>query len=416
VEKKPFMPMPSINLSGTLEAVAPSPFEDLLVCYAANAIMARGGQGEYLRQMKYALDQLPHGRVLSRHAHADRATCIDIPFQGWRASCFRAIQRVPVIRRRQDLLNLLSDVDFDSQVRAHVEGVKLFNGVMAQCSETFELLSRQRVPLVLTSLNTHIDNVAERLEDEHRRLGIHTPSFIHPGMLRRVRHEIERAGCIQAVSNLAKESFIERGVPANKVEVVLPAVDLGYFHPVAKTDSTFRVLAILTIDPRKGAYYLLQAFEKAAIPGSELVIIGATGDHWSKHMLAQFRSRLQNIRIQSADVFQAPIETTFGPASVMVHPAIEDGFALAVGQALACGRPVITTRQTGAAEVIADGKNGYVLESRDVDGLVDRLRLLARDQSLLERLSAAAPQAVAHLGYPQFAANMTRLYSRMLAN
>ena len=108
-------------------------------------------------------------------------------------------------------------------------------------------------------------------------------------------------------------------------------------------------------------------------------------------MLAQFTSRMKNIRIQSADVFREPIEATYGQASVLVHPAIEDGFALAVAQALACGRPVITTRNTGAAEVIADGVNGYVLESRDVDGLVDRLRLLARDRSLLERLSAAAP-------------------------
>lgn len=402
--------------SGAIEAPPPSRLKDVLVCYAANAVTARGGQGEYLRQMTYALDRLPHGRVLSRHAEPRRSASIDVPFEGWRAACFRAIQRLPLLRRRQDLLTLLSDVDFDSHVRDQVSGVKLFNGVMAQCSETFEFLSRQRVPLVLTALNTHIDNVADSLQEEHRRLGIRTPSFIHTAMRRRSASEIERASCIHTISNLAKESFVERGIPADKVEVVLPAVDLDYFHPVAKADQVFRVLAVLTIDPRKGAYYLLQAFQKAAIPGSELVIIGATGDHWSKQMLAQFTSRMKNIRIQSADVFREPIQSTYGQASVLVHPAVEDGFALAVAQALACGRPVITTRQTGAAEVISDGQNGYVLESRDVDGLVDRLRLLAGDPSLLERLSAAAPAAVAHLGYPQFAANMAGMYSRVLAN
>jgi glycosyltransferase involved in cell wall biosynthesis len=411
------MPTPSTHLSsGALETPLPSRLADVLVAYAANAVTRRGGQGEYLRQMTYALDQLPRGRVLSRGSRPDRAAAIDIPFEGWRGACFRGIQRIPVLRRRQDLLTLLSDVDFDSHVRAQVGGVKLFNGVMAQCSETFEFLARQRVPLVLTALNTHIDNVAALLEEEHRRLGIQTPSFIHPAMLRRVRREIERASCIHTISKLAKESFVERGVPEEKVEVVLPAVDLDYFHPVAKADSTFRVMAVLTIDPRKGAYYLLQAFEKAAIPGSELVIIGATGDPWSKRMLAQFTSRLKNIRIQSADVFRQPIESTYGQASVLVHPAVEDGFALAVAQGLACGRPVITTRHTGAAEVIADGQHGYVLEPRDVDGLVDRLRLLARDESLLQRMSAAAPQAVAHLGYPQFASNMAAMYSRVLGN
>ena len=406
----------SSSAAGALEAPPRALLEHTRVCYASNAIAARGGQGEYLRQVMFALDCLPQARVLSRGARAGRAACIDVPFQGWRASCFNTLRRVPVLRRRQDLLTLLSDVDFDSQVRAHMAGVKLFNGVMGQCSETFEFLSRQRVPLVLTALNTHLDNVAQVLNEEHRRWGIRTPSFIHPAMQRRVRHEIGRASCIHAVSNLVKESFLERGVPAEKIEVVLPAVDLDTFHPIAKPDGAFRVLAVLTIDPRKGAYYLLQAFEKAAIPGSELVIIGATGDPWSKNMLAQFSSRLPNLRIQYADVFEAPLEATYGQASVLVHPAIEDGFALAVSQALACGRPVITTRQTGAAQLISDGQNGYVVEARDVDGLVDRLRLLARDSSLLDRMSHAAPATVAHLGYPQFADNMARLYSRVLAN
>ncbi len=416
------MPKSSSPVQPAAEAAARNPLaprnplDDALVCYAANAVAARGGQGEFLRQMMYALDRLPHGRIISRNARPARAASVEVPFEGWRGSCFRSIRRVPVLRRRQDLLTLLSDVDFDSHVRDHVGGVKLFNGVMGQCQETFEFLSRQQVPLVLTSLNTHIDNVAEILAEEHRRLGIRTPSFIHPAMRRRVRREIERASCIHAISHLTRQSFVERGIPPEKIEVVLPALDLDYFRPVAKQDDTFRVLAVLSIDARKGAYYLLQAFEKAAIPGSELVIIGATGDPWSKQMVARFASRIQNFRIQSADVFREPLEATYGQASVLVHPAIEDGFALAVSQAMACGRPVITTRQTGASELISPGQNGYVLEARDVDGLVDHLRLLARDASLLARLSAAAPAAVANLGYPQFAENMARLYSRVLAN
>jgi glycosyltransferase involved in cell wall biosynthesis len=389
---------------------------DALICYGANAAAGRGGQGEFLRQMVYALDQLPQGRVLSRSAKAGRAECADIQFQGWRALGFRAIAGLPVVRRRSDLLTLLSDVDFDSQLSGHLDGVALFDGVMGQCCLTFERLGRKNIPLVLTTLNTHIDNVAELLAGEHQRLGIHSAGFIHPRMRDRVRREIERATRIRAISELAKQSFVERGVPADKIGVVLPAVDLDHFRPVAKQDDVFRVLAVLTIDPRKGAYYLLQAFEKAAIPNSELVIIGATGDRWSRRMLEQFASRLSNIRIQAADVLKDPIEATYGQASVFVHPAIEDGFALAVGQSLACGIPVITTPQTGASQLIKDGQNGYVLPCRDVDGLVDHLKQLAANQSLLARLSAAAPASVAHLGYPQFAQNVARFYCQALSN
>jgi glycosyltransferase involved in cell wall biosynthesis len=401
------------NLSSEVEAARP--IDNALVCYAANAVAGQGGQGEFLRQMIYALDRMPHARVLSRGGTSGRTENIGLAFDGWRASLFRMIHRTPGLRARRDFLTLLDDSDFDSKLCSHLGDVQLFDGVMGQCADAFETLSKKRVPLILTALNTHIDSLAEVLSDEHRRMGIRTPSFVHPRMRARVRREIERATCIRAVAKVVKDSFIERGVEAQKIEVVLPAVDLDYFRPVAQVDDVFRVLAVVTIDPRKGVYYLLQAFEKAAIPNSELVIIGATGDRWSRQMLQRFMARMKNIRIQAADVLKEPIEKTYGQASVFVHPAIEDGFGLAASQALACGKPLITTRQTGAAELITDGRNGYVLEARDVDGLVDRLRLLARNKSLLDGLSAAAPEAVAHLGYPAFAQAVAQLYNGALA-
>ena len=390
--------------------------DNALVCYAGNAVLGRGGQGEFLRQMTYALDRLAQGRVLSRGAQAPKADCIDVPFEGWTGFCGRAIERTPLLRRRHDLLTLINDVDFDSRVAGHVDDVKLFDGVMAQCCHTFERLSRKRTPLILTSLNSHVDHLTDALESEHRRLQIRAGTFIHPSMVRRARREIELASCIRVVSDLSKRSFMERRVKPENIEVILPAVDLNYFRPVEKKDNSFRVLAVITIDARKGALYLLEAFEKAAIPGSELVIIGATGDPWSKQMLQRFRTRMPNLRIQSADVFREPIDATYGQASVLVHPAIEDGFGLAVAQALACGKPVITTHQTGAAQLVKDGQNGYVLPCRDVDGMVERLRLLAHNESLLGRLTAAAPSAVAHLGYSAFSENVARFYNRVLAN
>jgi len=364
--------------------------------------------------MVYALDQLPRGRVLSRRAKAVRTECVDVPFDGWRQRCYRLIQDTPVLRRRSDLLTLLQDVNFDLQLARQAQDAILFDGVMAQCCLTFRELSKKKIPLVLTALNWHIDSLGDALVEEHKRLGISAPTFIHPRMRVRMREEVERATCVRTISDASRQSFIERGVPAARVETVLPAVDLDHFRPTAQQDDVFRVLSVSTIDARKGTYYLLQAFEKAAIPNSELVIIGATGSRWASQMLRGFTSRLSNIRIQSADVIQDPVESTYGPATIFAHPAIEDGFALAVSQALACGKPVITTRQTGASQLIVDGQHGYVLECRDVDGLVDRMRLMARDRALLGRMTAAAPSAVADLGYPALATRIGNLYRRLL--
>jgi len=60
----------------------------------------------------------------------------------------------------------------------------------------------------------------------------------------------------------------------------------------------------------------------------------------------------------------------------LVHPSFEDGLGLAPLEALACGVPVIVTEDTGMKEYVADGVNGYVLPTGNVEALVDQLRAI----------------------------------------
>ncbi len=61
----------------------------------------------------------------------------------------------------------------------------------------------------------------------------------------------------------------------------------------------------------------------------------------------------------------------------MVLPSVEDGFGLVLAQAMACGCPVIGTENTGAAELVDDGCEGYIVPIRDVDVLAQRLQYMA---------------------------------------
>jgi glycosyltransferase involved in cell wall biosynthesis len=64
-------------------------------------------------------------------------------------------------------------------------------------------------------------------------------------------------------------------------------------------------------------------------------------------------------------------------------------------EALAAGRPVVTTARCGAAEQILEGETGYVLQRRDdLDGMVGRLTLLL-DPARRSRMGAAARQSAA---------------------
>jgi len=384
------------------------------VAFGANAVMGEGGQGEFLRAMIHAMENWRDATVYARAATSDVVPCVNLPFHGWRRRVFDAVLATPVLRRRVDWLTSLNDEDFDQRLVTAALPVDLFDGVMGQC-----VTATRRAPLrsarrVVTSLNTHIQHLDRVMRDESRRVGATAPVFVSPRMMGRVRDEVERADAIRVCSDHARQTFLDQGVAADRVHTIPIGIDLAHFHPVDKADDVFRVLVVSSVTPRKGVHYALEAFERAQLSNAEMVIIGGTGDAWSRRLIEDYTRRCGNVRLEHRDVSREPVDQHYGRASVLVHAAVEDGFGLVIPQALACGRPVVATRESGASEVVKDGETGFVVPARDVDVLVDRLRLLHADAALRERMGAGAPASVAHLSFAAHAEAVCRLYRRVL--
>ena len=63
-----------------------------------------------------------------------------------------------------------------------------------------------------------------------------------------------------------------------------------------------------------------------------------------------------------------------GKCSVFVYPSYyREGTPRALLEALACGRPVITTDNVGCRETVLDGQNGYKIAIKDTDALVNAM-------------------------------------------
>jgi hypothetical protein len=80
---------------------------------------------------------------------------------------------------------------------------------------------------------------------------------------------------------------------------------------------------------------------------------------------------------------------------------------------MATGLPVITTTKSGAAELVADRDAGYVVASRDVSALAERMRALA-DPEMRERMGANARNAVLHLTPDAMTLQLVLLYKELL--
>ena len=120
---------------------------------------------------------------------------------------------------------------------------------------------------------------------------------------------------------------------------------------------------------------MIDAFTKLKIKNKELNIYGVMSrfyDYLNKNNL------LDNIKIFSS-VKHTELKNIYSSSDVMVLPSLFDGWGMVVTEALACGCPVITTKNTGASDIIINGENGYVVPIMDSDAIADCLNQIYKD-------------------------------------
>lgn len=244
-------------------------------------------------------------------------------------------------------------------------------------------------------------SVAERiLLEEARREPEYAPTLqFHsfPAAYRRqLEAEINLADHIFVLSSFHKRTFLEAGVDERKLIVTPLGVDNELFHPaIRRDDGVFRVLFVGQITQRKGISYLIKGFRLAAIPHSELILIGrlqGSDQPWAE---------VSNIRRISA-VPRWELPALYRAADVFVLPSLVEGFPLTALEAMACGLPVIVSEHTFGEDVVRDGVDGYVTRIRDAEAIADRLRNLYENPNRRKLLAVAARQRAEQFSWERY--------------
>jgi glycosyltransferase involved in cell wall biosynthesis len=231
--------------------------------------------------------------------------------------------------------------------------------------------------------------------EEHRRWGVAEP-MMKPHIVVREEAIYAQSDAITVPSTVAKRSFVEMGIAAEKVHVIPYGVRLDRFTPdsVAPHSQAFEVLFAGGVSLRKGIPYLLEAFAKLRHPQKRLTVVGAVAPEM-RELLGRLPT--ENVHF-TGSLPQTELARIMARSHALVLPSVEEGLALVQGQAMACGCPVIATVATGAENLFTDGVEGFILPDRDVRGLAERMQQLADDPALQRRMSAAALLRVGTLG------------------
>ncbi len=208
-----------------------------------------------------------------------------------------------------------------------------------------------------------------------------------------------------APSRMVAEHFRRcHDVPAERISVVYNGLDAADVLPdprPARDDFRRRLglndrhVAILFAAhnyPLKGLGPLLRAFAPVARdnPWARLIVCGSRRD-------GAYRCQARRLGIADRVLFLGFVDdprTCFAAADLFAFPTFYDPCSLVVLEAMAAGLPVITTAQNGAAELLTEGADGFVIESPwALDQWSQRLTLLVRDAALRHRMGQRARDA-----------------------
>ncbi len=119
---------------------------------------------------------------------------------------------------------------------------------------------------------------------------------------------------------------------------------------------------------------------KKAHPEARCVLLGGFDTSIGALQPADIQEYVDDGSIELPGEVKDPV-TFYEGASVFVLPSYyREGLPRTILEALACGRPVITTDWTGCREAIDDGENGYLVPIKDSKSLADKMALLCDRQ------------------------------------
>ncbi len=257
--------------------------------------------------------------------------------------------------------------------------------------------------------SSHVISRNKILSEEYEKFGIKKEGM-NPKTIRKVLAAFNEADYIYVPSLFVKRSFLDEGVPERKLIHIPFGVDLSQFRQTPKEDNIFRVVFVGGMILRKGVHYLLQAFSELNLPNSELLLIGAMDDEM-KPFFKKYEGKYRYIGPQP----YRELYKHFSQGSVFAIASIEEGLALVIPQAMACGLPVICTTNTGGEDIVRDGKDGFVIPIRDVEVLKEKLAYLYENPEIREEMSKSAKERVlSGFTWEDFGSRMVKEFERVV--
>jgi L-malate glycosyltransferase len=182
-----------------------------------------------------------------------------------------------------------------------------------------------------------------------------------------MREAITNTHCIIAVSPAHAEQ-IRPLQPNLSIEVIGNVINTdffvpGYKLPNKKDPSNFQFFSCALLLERKGYQFMIEAVHLLVGKGFKNfeVLIGGDGPFRPKLEAMVLEAGLDDKIVFLGELDREMVRERMQQCDVFVHPSLDESFGVVLGEAMACGKPVIATR-CGGPEYVVTPETGLLVD------------------------------------------------------
>lgn len=221
--------------------------------------------------------------------------------------------------------------------------------------------------------------------------------------------EMELADVIVVPSEFVKQTLVENGILSDKIKLNPFGTFIEEFRftpnkEIVNGETSFLFLG--SFSPRKGLPLLLEAWSEMNIPMAKLIIAG--------YGKIPDGIKLPNNVINKGIIAKDERQDLFNSANVFLFPSYFEGLAQVQLEAMACGLPVVGTRNSGSSELVIDGVNGYTINAGNKSELKQAIQFFLDHPQKIEEMAVAARKKVEEFSWDNYGNRWKELLEKVI--
>lgn len=206
----------------------------------------------------------------------------------------------------------------------------------------------------------------------------------------------KKADKIIVINEYTKNILLEKFIPEERIVIISPGIDIKKF--VSKPEEKKECVEFITAGyllKRKGMDVILAALEKIVKTKKNIVyhIVGNGPQRENLETMVINRG-LKNYVVFHGFIPNSEIQSLYHKADVFVSMSRSESWGQMYLEAMACGLPIISSKNVGSNEIIKDGEFGFLVRQENVDDLVKKMEYFIKNRGKIKLFGKKARKEV----------------------